>query len=80
MNVYKDPKNVETNQDQWWFVYEEPSKNVIVEPQQCSGYTSGPHTMVIADTKEECDQYIADNNLIHLEPYLSNSNLVLPIQ
>jgi hypothetical protein len=63
MNVYKNPKNIETNQDQWWFIYEEASKNIIVEPQQCSGSTSGSRTMVVADTKEELDQYIVDNGL-----------------
>jgi hypothetical protein len=34
-------------------------------PQQCSGYTSSHLTIVVADTKEECDQYIADNELIY---------------
>ena len=64
MSVYKDPKNVETDQNQWWLVYEETSKNIIVEPQQCSGSTSGPLTMVVADTKEELDQFIVENGLI----------------
>jgi len=63
MNVYKNPKNIKTNQDQWWFLYEEASKNIIVEPQQCSGSASGPRTIVVADTKEELDQYIMDNGL-----------------
>jgi hypothetical protein len=64
INIFNNPKNVETDQNQWWFVYDEANKEIIVEPQQCSGSTSGPYLMVVADTKEELDQYIVDNNLI----------------
>jgi hypothetical protein len=64
INIYKNPKDVETNQNQWWFVYDETNKNIVVEPQRCSGSTSGPYTMVVADTKEELNQYILDNDLI----------------
>jgi hypothetical protein len=46
-------------------IYNAISKQIITEPQQCSGYTSNPLTIVVADTKEECDQYIADNELSH---------------
>ena len=63
INVYNPIENVETDQNDWWFVFDETSKNIIVEPQQCSGSTSGPYTMVVADTKEELDQYIVDNGL-----------------
>lgn len=64
INVYNPIENVETDQNDWWFVFDETSKNIIVEPQQCSGSTYGPYTMVVADTKEEIDQYIQDNGLI----------------
>lgn len=64
MNVYKNPKNIETDQNQWWFIYNETDKNIIIEPMECSGATSSPYTMVVADTKEELDQYILDNGLI----------------
>jgi hypothetical protein len=37
---------------------------IIIPPQQCSGGTSSPFTMAIADTKEELEQYIQDNGLI----------------
>jgi hypothetical protein len=46
-------------------IYDAISKQIVVEPMQCSGYTSSPLTIVVADTKEECDQYIADNELIY---------------
>lgn len=66
INVYKNPKNIETNQIIWWFIFDETNKNIILEPQQCSGSTTGPYTMVVADTEEELIQYITDNVLILL--------------
>ncbi len=54
-----------TTEQDWWMIYDATSKQIIIEPQQCSGYTSSPLTIVVADTKEECDQYIADNELLH---------------
>lgn len=65
INVYNPIKNVETDQNNWWFVFDEANKNIIIEPQQCSGSTSGSYTMVVADTKEELEQYIADHGLIY---------------
>jgi hypothetical protein len=64
INTFNNPKNVETNQNQWWFVYDETNKNIVVEPQRCSGSTSGPYTMVVADTEEELNQFIVENGLI----------------
>lgn len=48
----------------WWMIYNADTKVIIIEPLQCSGYTSSPFTMVVADTKEELDQYIIDNKLL----------------
>jgi hypothetical protein len=58
------PQNVHTTEEDWWMVFDPASKNVVVQPQQCSGYTSSPLTMVIAETKDELNQYIIDNDLI----------------
>lgn len=57
-------QNVHTTDQEWWMIFDPNSKKVIVKPQQCSGYTSSPLTMVVAESKEELDQYIIDNNLI----------------
>ena len=58
------PDQVHTTDQNWWMIYDATTKQIVVEPMQCSGYTSGPLTMVIADTKEELEQYIKDNSLI----------------
>lgn len=58
------PQEVHTTEQDWWMVYDAATKQILVEPMQCSGYTSGPLTMVIADSKEELEQYIINNNLI----------------
>lgn len=64
INIYAHPNNVETAKNDWWFMFNE-NKNIIIEPFQCSGYTSGPHTMVVAHTLEELEKYIDDNNIIY---------------
>jgi hypothetical protein len=64
--IIPSPYEVETTEQDWWMIYDADTKEVVVEPQQCSGFTSSPLTMVIADTEEELDQYIVDNGLIYL--------------
>jgi hypothetical protein len=56
--------NIETTQEQWWMLYNDETKIVIEGPFQCSGYTSSPNVMVIADTEEELLTYIEENDLI----------------
>jgi hypothetical protein len=56
--------NIETTQEQWWMLYNDETKIVIEGPFQCSGYTSSPNVMVIADTEEELLTYIEENKLI----------------
>jgi len=45
-------------------IYNADTKVIVIEPLQCSGYTSSPFTMVISDAKEELDQYIIENKLL----------------
>lgn len=63
-DVISTPSEVYTSDEQWWMVYNADNKQILVNPQQCSGYTSSPFTMVIADSQEELNQYIIDNNLV----------------
>jgi hypothetical protein len=56
--------NIETTQEQRWMLYNDETKIVIEGPFQCSGYTSSPNVMVIADTEEELLTYIEENKLI----------------
>lgn len=67
VEIITDADNIETNVNQWNLIYNPLTKNIIVEPMQSPGYTSSPYAMVIADTKEEMDQHIADNNLNIIE-------------
>jgi hypothetical protein len=64
MNIINNPENFLTNEDQWWMIYEAETKKIMIEPQQCSGYTSSPLTMVISDSKEELEQYIMSADFI----------------
>jgi hypothetical protein len=58
------PDEVHATEQDWWMIYDADTKVITIEPLQCSGYTSSPMTMVIADTKEELEKYIADHGLI----------------
>ena len=57
------PDEVHTTDQEWWMIYDADTKVIVIEPLQCSGYTSSPFTMVIADTREELEQYITDHGL-----------------
>jgi hypothetical protein len=54
---------IPTNETEWWMIYDAINNNVIIPPQQCAGGTSSPFTMVIADTEDELNEYIINNNL-----------------
>ena len=62
--IIDNPSNEQTDDIQFWFIYNLSEKRVISPIKQVSGYTSSPHIMVIADTKEELLIYIEENDLI----------------
>ena len=64
MNVYKWAV-IETTQDQWIMMYDYETKKILMEPQQCSCSYTCAITLVVADTKEELDQYIVDHALVY---------------
>ena len=55
--------NIETTQDQWWMVYNESAQTVSAGPLQCSGITTSPDVMIIADTEEEVLEFIEQEGL-----------------
>jgi hypothetical protein len=59
MRSINQPNEVETTADEWWFIYDESALTLVIPPQQCSGRTSSPHTMVICDTEEVCHAEVA---------------------
>jgi hypothetical protein len=63
MQVIPQPLDVVTDGNQWWFIYNDITKVIIQQPLQCVGKTSSPHTMVVANTEQECVDYILQNNL-----------------
>lgn len=52
-----------TDENEWWMIYDADTKEIIIQPQQCLGGTSSQFTMVIADSKEELEEYILNNEL-----------------
>jgi hypothetical protein len=59
MQIIKQPNEVETAPEQWWFIYDESALTLVLPPMQCSGRTSSPHTMVVCETEEECRAEVA---------------------
>jgi len=57
------PSEVQTTDQDWWMIYNSDTKELVVNPQQCSGLTSSPFTMVVSDNKEELEQYIIYNQI-----------------
>ena len=57
------PDEVHTTELDWWMIYDADTKVIAIQPLQCSGHTSSPLTMVVADSHEELEQYILDHAL-----------------
>jgi hypothetical protein len=55
---------VELSDEKWIMLYDDDTKKILIEPQQCSGSYTCASTLVVSDSKEELQQYISDNNLI----------------
>jgi molybdopterin biosynthesis enzyme MoaB len=52
---------ITVDENVWTFVYDTDSKKILMEPQQCSGTYTCSQTLVIADSLEECEEYIETN-------------------
>jgi hypothetical protein len=63
MQIIPQPLDILTDNNQWWFIYNNDTKTILQKPLQCVGKTSSPHIMVVADTEQECVDYIIQNNL-----------------
>jgi hypothetical protein len=79
INVIQQPSNAETDSNIWWLIYDSDTNLIIIEPIQCSGSTYSPNVMVTADTKEELEEYIINNNLQLPKDALSPSLTDLPV-
>jgi hypothetical protein len=75
-DVVPNVNNIITTETDWWAIYDANTNEIIIPPQQCGGETSSPYTMVIADTEEELNQYIADNGLtLPIEEFETTYNI-----
>jgi hypothetical protein len=64
INTYQQPKDFQIPDTVWWIVYDN-SKEILsdIQEPQYRGLISSPSTLVTADTKEELEQFITDNQL-----------------
>jgi hypothetical protein len=65
INIYQQPKDFHISDNVWWIVYEDDSKEILsdIQEPQYRGFISSSSTLVTADTKEELEQFITDNQL-----------------
>ena len=57
---------ITVDESKWTMLYDEDSKTILIEPQQCSGTYTCVDTLVVADTLEECVNYITEHELKYL--------------
>jgi hypothetical protein len=62
-----NPENYVTDEASWWFVFNPQTSLLMFPPLQCKGKTSSPYNLVVCDTLQECEDYIAVHNLKYPE-------------
>jgi hypothetical protein len=73
--IHNLPENIQTTENDWWFLFNLNSLELITKPQQCSGYTSSLYSMFIGNSLEECENYINDNGILNNLPDYEQSSL-----
>jgi hypothetical protein len=63
-NIIQAPDNFYTDENTYWLIFNPSDLNIIVAPNICPGFTISPFTMVTADTIEQLNSYITNNNLV----------------
>lgn len=55
----------------WWFVYNSEDNTLITSVEYCdtSCYVGSKYTLVMFDSKEECDEYIEENQILDNTSY-----------
>jgi hypothetical protein len=76
--------HIQTSETDWWMIYDPVNLAAISSPMQCSGYTSSPHNMVIADTEAEALEFIIDNDIKpfteeELPSNIEENGLIIPV-
>jgi hypothetical protein len=66
------PSGIQITNNEWWFIYNQEMKEIASKPIQCSAIINSPLTVVVADTLQECEEYISTNELI-LPEYLKEN-------
>lgn len=74
INNYSQPIDFLIPDNIWWLIYEEETKQIIssIQSPEQRGCVSSPHILITADTKEELENYIQENNLIFLKEESTN--------
>jgi hypothetical protein len=54
---------VTIDENEWVFIYDADTKEILMSPQQCSGTYNCAQLLVVTGTLEELNLYIMDNNL-----------------
>jgi hypothetical protein len=63
---------IQTTEQEWFFIYNSETKTIITEVAKGPTIIRSPLTLVVADTPEECQQYISAHELV-LSEYLKEN-------
>lgn len=64
---------VDISADKWLFMYNDETLEMITEPFQSGGSYTCADTLVVADTHQECIDYISEKGLIN--PFESTTDI-----
>lgn len=56
---------VDITDDKWLMFYDDETNKLLTNPFQSSGSYTCANTLVVADTKQECDDYISQHKLVN---------------
>ncbi len=66
-NISLTENGIQTTQEEWWFVYDYETKKIIAHPEKGCMHIRSPFTIIVANTLEECQEYISTHGLSYPE-------------
>lgn len=58
---------IETSQEDWWFAYNYETKEIVLDPYEGRAHIRSQFTIIVANSLEECKEYISTHGLSYPE-------------
>jgi hypothetical protein len=66
-NIPLTEDGIQTTQEEWWFIYDFETKEIVIDPNQSYMHIFSPLTIIITNSLEECREYISTHGLSYPE-------------